>query len=81
MLNTIVMNFLVIDSVPIAENSIVDKIGDNNKVIKVKIGVEMTRCESQNLVESFLTKFQSFTKSFKLGFLIPKTRLVFNKLR
>ena len=81
MLNTIVINFLVIDPVPITEDSIVDKIGGNNKVIKTKIGVVMARCESQNLVEPFLTKFQSFTKSSKLGFLIPKTRLVFTKLR
>ena len=75
------VEFSLIDSKPVSKNSIIDKIGDNNKVSRAKIGLKTAKFKSKNTVQHFLFKFKLFPIYFELGFLISETRLAFAELR
>ena len=67
--------------VHIYEDSTIDKVGGNIKVVRVKIEVKIAKFKSKNLIKPFLAKSQLFAKSFRSDFLIPKARLAFTKLK
>ena len=75
------VEFSLIDTKPVSKNSIIDKIGDNSKISRAKIGFKTAKFKNKNTVQYFLFKFKLFLIYFELGFLISETRLAFAKLR
>ena len=67
--------------IPICEDNIVDKIGENSEDGGVKIGVKTAKSINKNLLKLFLANFKSFTTNYGSGFLTPKFRLAFANLK
>lgn len=82
MLKTKKVNSLITDLVPIGDDITIDKVG-NSKVVWVKIDIKTVKfkTKSKNLAKPFLAKSQSFAQSSGSGFVTPKARLAFIKLR
>lgn len=63
------------------KDNIINKGGNNSKVVGVIVDAKTAKFKSKKLVKFFLVKSQLFAKSFRLGFLTLRARLTFTKLR
>lgn len=55
------VDFLIVESLSISENSIINKFG-NNKIVRANLSVKITKSKSKskNMVKPVLAKIQSF---------------------
>ena len=75
-LETIRVDHLTVYLVFVYENSTIDEVNSNSKVVRAKIGAKTVESKSisKNSIKTFLAKSQFFTQSFRLCFLISGAR-------